>query len=133
MEIRFHFSPYWGKKWKLKIQENIFHTFPKKFLPLFCLLKHPNLALLRSGPPHGKLWLQPFWKTLHSFTMEGVPDPPELRGIIPNAFQQIFDKVGLASDSPAYFRIGSQDDSKVEFGRRNVPRFRRSSRDGKKK
>jgi hypothetical protein len=30
-----------------------------------------------------------------SHTMEGIPDPPELRGIIPNAFKHIFDKIGL--------------------------------------
>ena len=29
-------------------------------------------------------------------TMEGVADQPELRGIIPNSFEQIFDKVSLA-------------------------------------
>jgi hypothetical protein len=29
-------------------------------------------------------------------TMEGRPDPPELRGIIPNSFQHIFDYVGSA-------------------------------------
>jgi len=28
-----------------------------------------------------------------SFTMEGAPDPPELRGIIPNSFKHIFDKI----------------------------------------
>ena len=28
--------------------------------------------------------------------MEGAPEPPELRGIIPNAFLHIFDKVALA-------------------------------------
>jgi len=33
-----------------------------------------------------------------TFTMEGVQDPPELRGIIPNAFQQIFDRVALAAE-----------------------------------
>ena len=33
-----------------------------------------------------------------TFTMEGVPDPPELRGIIPNAFQHIFDKVAVAEE-----------------------------------
>lgn len=31
-----------------------------------------------------------------TFTMEGAPEPPELRGIIPNAFLHIFDKVALA-------------------------------------
>ena len=30
--------------------------------------------------------------------MEGVQDPPHLRGIIPNAFQQIFDRVALAAE-----------------------------------
>jgi len=33
-----------------------------------------------------------------SHTMEGYPDPPELRGIIPNSFEHIFDKVALAGD-----------------------------------
>lgn len=33
-----------------------------------------------------------------TFTMEGVRDPPELRGIIPNAFQHIFDKVAVAEE-----------------------------------
>mmetsp|Transcript_21413 Transcript_21413/g.73786 ORF Transcript_21413/g.73786 Transcript_21413/m.73786 type:complete len:977 (-) Transcript_21413:63-2993(-) len=37
-----------------------------------------------------------------TFTMEGAPDPPELRGIIPNAFQQIFDKVGLANEQQQF-------------------------------
>lgn len=30
--------------------------------------------------------------------MEGRPDPPHLRGIIPNSFQHIFDYVGGARD-----------------------------------
>jgi kinesin family protein 3/17 len=30
--------------------------------------------------------------------MEGLSEPPELRGIIPNAFQHIFDKVALAAE-----------------------------------
>lgn len=30
--------------------------------------------------------------------MEGRPDPPTLRGIIPNSFQHIFDYVGSSSD-----------------------------------
>jgi len=29
--------------------------------------------------------------------MEGAPDPPDIRGIIPNAFLHIFEKVGLAT------------------------------------
>ena len=29
-------------------------------------------------------------------TMEGVADDPDLRGIIPNSFEQIFDRVSLA-------------------------------------
>lgn len=33
-----------------------------------------------------------------TFTMEGLSEPPELRGIIPNAFQHIFDKVALAEE-----------------------------------
>jgi len=33
-----------------------------------------------------------------TFTMEGMVDPPELRGIIPNAFQHIFDKVAVADE-----------------------------------
>lgn len=33
-----------------------------------------------------------------TFTMEGMADPPELRGIIPNAFQHIFDKVAVAEE-----------------------------------
>ena len=33
-----------------------------------------------------------------TFTMEGVADPPSLRGIIPNAFQHIFDKVAVAEE-----------------------------------
>lgn len=32
-------------------------------------------------------------------TMEGKPDPPSLRGIIPNSFQHIFDYVGAAEKS----------------------------------
>jgi kinesin family protein 3/17 len=27
--------------------------------------------------------------------MEGAPDPPELRGIIPNSFKHIFDKISI--------------------------------------
>ena len=34
-----------------------------------------------------------------SHTMEGYPDPPELRGIIPNSFQQVFDKVAVAEST----------------------------------
>ncbi|EQC26021.1 hypothetical protein SDRG_16123 [Saprolegnia diclina VS20] len=30
-----------------------------------------------------------------SHTMEGLPDPPEMRGIIPNSFKHIFDKVAI--------------------------------------
>jgi len=33
-----------------------------------------------------------------TFTMEGCQDPPELRGIIPLAFLQIFDRVALAAE-----------------------------------
>ena len=29
-------------------------------------------------------------------TMEGRPDPPELRGVIPNSFQHIFDHIALS-------------------------------------
>ena len=35
-------------------------------------------------------------------TMEGRPDPPHLRGIIPNSFQHIFDFVGNADKSQHY-------------------------------
>ena len=31
-----------------------------------------------------------------SFTMEGQPEPPALRGIIPNSFLHIFEKVAAA-------------------------------------
>ena len=34
-----------------------------------------------------------------SHTMEGYPEPPELRGIIPNSFKHIFDKVRHMSKS----------------------------------
>ena len=37
-----------------------------------------------------------------SFTMEGASEPPELRGIIPNSFQHIFDVVALATQSQQY-------------------------------
>ena len=37
-----------------------------------------------------------------SFTMEGEPEPPELRGIIPNSFQHIFDVVALAQQGQQY-------------------------------
>jgi kinesin family protein 3/17 len=30
--------------------------------------------------------------------MEGEPDPPEMRGIIPNSFQHIFDQIALAEN-----------------------------------
>ena len=33
-----------------------------------------------------------------TFTMEGLPEPPESRGIIPNAFQHVFDKVLVAEE-----------------------------------
>ena len=33
-----------------------------------------------------------------TFTMEGVADPAHLRGIIPNAFQHVFDKVAVAEE-----------------------------------
>ncbi|GMH64629.1 hypothetical protein TL16_g04008 [Triparma laevis f. inornata] len=43
-------------------------------------------------------------------TMEGYPDPPEMRGIIPNAFQHIFDHVALGENEKylvraSYFEI----------------------------
>jgi kinesin family protein 3/17 len=31
--------------------------------------------------------------------MEGYPDPPDQRGIIPNSFQHIFDKIALADNA----------------------------------
>ncbi len=34
--------------------------------------------------------------------MEGVPNDPELRGIIPNAFQQVFDHVALKGSNETY-------------------------------
>jgi len=34
--------------------------------------------------------------------MEGAPDPPELRGIIPNAFLHIFEKVALAKEGQQF-------------------------------
>lgn len=37
-----------------------------------------------------------------SFTMEGVPTDPELRGIIPNAFQHIFDHIALKESNETY-------------------------------
>ncbi|KAJ4461592.1 putative Kinesin-II 95 kDa subunit [Paratrimastix pyriformis] len=33
-----------------------------------------------------------------TFTMEGVPEPPELRGVIPNAFNHIFEQISLIAD-----------------------------------
>ncbi len=33
-----------------------------------------------------------------SFTMEGKEDPPELRGIIPNTFNYIFDTIARQSE-----------------------------------
>jgi len=47
-------------------------------------------------------------------TMEGYPDPPELRGIIPNAFQQIFDHVALGENEKylvraSYFEIYNEE------------------------
>ena len=36
--------------------------------------------------------------------MEGYPDPPELRGIIPNSFRHIFDKIGLNKDAEKQVR-----------------------------
>ena len=47
-------------------------------------------------------------------TMEGYPDPPELRGIIPNAFQHIFDHVALGKNEKylvraSYFEIYNEE------------------------
>ena len=47
-------------------------------------------------------------------TMEGYPDPPELRGIIPNAFQQVFDHVALGENEKylvraSYFEIYNEE------------------------
>ena len=47
-------------------------------------------------------------------TMEGEPDPPEKRGIIPNAFQHIFDHVALSEDEKylvraSYFEIYQEE------------------------
>ena len=38
-------------------------------------------------------------------TMEGYPDPPELRGIIPNAFKHIFEKISLTQDQTTQFLV----------------------------
>ena len=37
-----------------------------------------------------------------SHTMEGYPDPPELRGIIPNSFAHIFEEVAKADENTQY-------------------------------
>jgi len=37
--------------------------------------------------------------------MEGYPDPPELRGIIPNAFKHIFEKISLTQDQTTQFLV----------------------------
>ncbi|GMH56001.1 hypothetical protein TrRE_jg7295, partial [Triparma retinervis] len=47
-------------------------------------------------------------------TMEGYPDPPDLRGIIPNAFQHIFDHVALGENEKylvraSYFEIYQEE------------------------
>lgn len=34
-----------------------------------------------------------------SHTMEGMPDPPEMRGIIPNSFKHIFDNINTHADN----------------------------------
>jgi Kinesin-like protein len=39
---------------------------------------------------------------VQTHTMEGIPDDPELRGIIPNAFQHIFDHVALKGPNETY-------------------------------
>ena len=40
-----------------------------------------------------------------TFTMEGVNDPPELRGLIPRAFNQIFDIAMLCADAVFVLRM----------------------------
>jgi kinesin family member 3B len=40
-----------------------------------------------------------------TFTMEGVNDPPELRGIIPRAFQQIFDLIAARGGQNTEFLV----------------------------
>lgn len=42
-----------------------------------------------------------------TFTMEGAQNPPELRGIIPSAFQHIFDRVAMAEDNQQFLVRGS--------------------------
>ncbi|KAJ8607170.1 hypothetical protein CTAYLR_007347 [Chrysophaeum taylorii] len=42
-----------------------------------------------------------------TFTMEGASEPPELRGIIPNAFQHIFDRVAVAEETKQFLVRGS--------------------------
>jgi hypothetical protein len=37
--------------------------------------------------------------------MEGIADPPELRGIIPNANKHIFDHIGLNRDPMKQFLV----------------------------
>lgn len=47
--------------------------------------------------------------------MEGKPDPPNLRGIIPNSFQHIFDHIASAGDQvqflvrASYLEIYNED------------------------
>lgn len=40
-----------------------------------------------------------------SHTMEGFPDPPELRGIIPNSFKHMFDVISLNRDPLKQFLV----------------------------
>ena len=40
-----------------------------------------------------------------SFTMEGVPDNPTLRGIIPNSFRHIFDKIAVSKSDLKQFLV----------------------------
>ena len=40
-----------------------------------------------------------------TFTMEGVPDPPELRGIIPNTFRHIFQNISMNKTKEKQFLV----------------------------
>lgn len=50
------------------------------------------------GCPTGTIFAYGQTGTGKSFTMEGRDDPPDLRGIIPNAFNYIFDTIAQQSE-----------------------------------
>ena len=64
----------------------------------------PSGTIASAGPDVAAYFKRrtPAFETRENQSCSQVPDPPELRGIIPNAFQQIFDKVATATEEQQF-------------------------------